>query len=101
MEYFTAENIFSKLGKRVRAKRVIMVKTKSRYKSLPKGTRGKVMGIKVVELDGRPSYRVSIEWQTRSLPPLKGWFIEWRTRSSTPVISVWDEWQYDRFLEEV
>jgi hypothetical protein len=86
MDCFTEENVYSKIGKQVKAKRVIMVKAKSRYKKLPKGTLGKVTGVKVVDLDGCPFYRVSIEWQTRISPPF---------------ISLWDEWQYDSFLEEI
>jgi hypothetical protein len=87
MEYFTVENVYAKVGRHVRAKRVTLVwQEPAGYKKLPKGTLGKVTGVKMKDFDGCPLYRVSIEWQTRS---------------STPLISRWDEWQYDRFLEEV
>jgi hypothetical protein len=59
MEYFTEENVTSKVGKQVRAKRVIMVCQESKgCKKLPKGTLGKVTGVKVKDLDGYPFYRV-------------------------------------------
>jgi hypothetical protein len=86
MEYFTEENVYSKIGKRVRVKRVIFVWQESTgWKKLPKGTLGKVTGVKVKDFDSCFLYRISIEWQTRSLPPLKRWFIERKIRSSTPL----------------
>jgi hypothetical protein len=101
MEFFTEEHVSSKVGKQVKAKRVIMVKTKSRYKSLPKGTLGKVAGVKVKDLDGYPLYRISIEWKRRSPLPFISWFIAGKRRRSPPLISYFDEWQYDRFVGEV